>query len=313
MASADAAGVGAGVGGAVEVGDADGNEPGVGLGGPADDGGVERAGVDVGADVGDAIGVARGVGVGVEDGAGVGVGRGVEVAAGVGDAVGVEVGPRMVTVTDPVSIPDVQLAWSRDSAGQVYVPGPVPITVTWNTTVSPSPFRTSPSVTAWTCAIVEPPGPPDGGSAVHACAGGTASTATALTAKAPGQLQTDAADGAAAADVRRRQHDLSSGCLRQWQAAPRQSSSRRSRRTPRPRSRPRRSQPTPRRAPPRQRSAGAHVPFRYSGNAAGRGPKRGPRLGRARERRVGRGPHTVDEQRDQRLIELRTCRVLDPP
>ena len=130
--------------------------------------------------------MARGVGVVVEDGAGVGVGRGVDVAAGVGDAVGVEVGPTMETVTESESIPDVQLAWSRESAGQTYVPGPVPVTVTWNTTVSPSPFRTSPSVTAWTCTIVEPAGPPNVASAVHAWAGGTASTATELTANAPG-------------------------------------------------------------------------------------------------------------------------------
>ena len=123
-ASADAAGVGAGVDGAVELGVADGNEPGAGLAGPTDDGGEEGAGVDVGGDIVDAIGVARGVGVVVKDGAGVGVGRGVDVAAGVGDAVGVEVGPTMETVTESESIPDVQLAWSRESAGQTYVQVP---------------------------------------------------------------------------------------------------------------------------------------------------------------------------------------------
>jgi hypothetical protein len=129
------------------------------------------------------VDVARGLGVGsdVETGAGfgVGVGRGVVVGRGVAAAV-------IETLKESVSMPAVQLAWSRDSAGHEYVPCVVPVTRTWNVTTSPSPFRTSLSVTAWTCTIVEPEGPAVGTSAVQLCDGWTESTPTEPIAKAPG-------------------------------------------------------------------------------------------------------------------------------
>jgi hypothetical protein len=90
------------------------------------------------------------------------------------------------TLKESVSMPAVQLAWSRDSAGHEYLPCVVPVTRTWNVTTSPSPFRTSLSVTAWTCTIVEPEGPAVGASAVQLCDGWTESTPTEPIAKAPG-------------------------------------------------------------------------------------------------------------------------------
>jgi hypothetical protein len=113
-------------------------------------------GLGVGADVETGVSLRRGAGFGV------GVGRGVVVGRGVAAAV-------IETVKESASMPAVQFAWSRDSAGHEYVPGVAPVTRTWNVTTSPSPFRTSLSVTAWTCTIVEPEGPAVGASAVQLC------------------------------------------------------------------------------------------------------------------------------------------------
>jgi hypothetical protein len=134
--------------------------------------------------VGAGLGVGVGVGVGCGDGVGCGVGVACGVAVGFGVGVGVGVGVPFTTAieTEALSIPDVQVAWSRDSAGQLYVPTGVPVTRTWKTTTSPSALRMSASVTAWTQMIVDPDGPAAGASAVQAC--GAASTATALTLNA---------------------------------------------------------------------------------------------------------------------------------
>jgi hypothetical protein len=90
-------------------------------------------GRDVSTGAGDKVSAAVGRGVRVGVGVGVGVGRGV--GARVGFGVGVGVAPATTeTETESVSIPELQLAWSRDSAGHVYVPTGLPVTRTWNTT-----------------------------------------------------------------------------------------------------------------------------------------------------------------------------------
>jgi hypothetical protein len=100
--------------------------------------------VAVGAWVG--FGVGRGVGVDVEIGRGVGFGVGFGVGLGV--AVGVEVPETMATVMEAVSMPDLHFSSSRDSAGHAYEPTDVPVTLTWNLTMSPSTLMTSAFVAA---------------------------------------------------------------------------------------------------------------------------------------------------------------------
>jgi hypothetical protein len=162
---------------------------------PADGDGVaavgpgSRVACGVGLGLDRNVDVARGLGVGSDGetgveprlgaGFGVGVGRGEAVGRGVAAAV-------IETLKESVSMPAVQLAWSRDSAGHEYVPCVVPVTRTWNVTTSPSPLRTSLSVTACTCTIVEPEGPVVGASAVQLCDGWTESTPTEPIAKAAG-------------------------------------------------------------------------------------------------------------------------------
>ena len=186
-------GVEVGPGGAVApggpVGDLIGSGVTLGRGVGVDVGGFEGGvGVGVGFEVGPGVGaiVGRGVGLGVGAGVGVGLGVGVGVGVGVGAGVGLGVGApaTTATVTESVSMPDEQFAWSRDSAGHTYVPTGVPVTRTWNVTTSPSDLTMSASVTAWTQTTVEPDGPEVGGSAVQVC--GAESTATDVTLNAAG-------------------------------------------------------------------------------------------------------------------------------
>lgn len=105
---------------------------------------------------------------------------------GVGFGVGLGVDAEtMATVTESVSIPDLHFSSSRDSAGHVYVPTDVPVTLRWNLTMSPSTLMTSAFVAAWIRMRVDPD-PGAGGSAVQLRDAETESTTTLLTMKAPG-------------------------------------------------------------------------------------------------------------------------------
>jgi hypothetical protein len=79
---------------------------------------AETCGIAVGGADALEVAVARGVAVGVAVARGVAVGDVLGVGVGVVPGVGDGAPPTIDTTTEAVSMPDVQLAWSRDSAGQ---------------------------------------------------------------------------------------------------------------------------------------------------------------------------------------------------
>jgi hypothetical protein len=81
--------------------------------------GLVGAGEGVGVGRGVEAGVLVGPGVEVALGVDVGVGVGVGVGLGVGGGVGVDTRATIATVTEDVSMPELQFAWSSDWAGHV--------------------------------------------------------------------------------------------------------------------------------------------------------------------------------------------------